>query len=414
MALEQIIFLTGVIIVIALLVKAGLEHIGVPSLVGYLLLGLVLRSTGIVPEEHEMLTVLGEIGVIMLLFRVGLTANLAGLLKQLKRASIIWFWTVLFSGTLGFITCVVLGFNSLASSFVAVALTATSVGVALGVWLEAGVLHTASGELLLDVAELDDISAVLLMALLVSLAPTLQQTDSFGWQQLGVIAQTTGALAIRGTIFALFCYIFSRYFERPITRLCDELERGPDPMITMAGIGLMIAAVAAALGFSVAIGAFFAGLVYSRDPRAVKKERAFNVLYEFFVPFFFIGLGFLLEPQSLGKGIRVGLVLLIVAVAGKMLGTLVPFMREQFKAQRGIKRWRISRSGVILGLSMVPRAEIALIVMQQGLSLGIVSSGLFAGIVVVSAVTCVAAPMVLKPLLNNYSQRSLFALPRPR
>ena len=411
MLLEQIIFLIGVTIVAALAVKTGLERIGIPSLIGYLLIGLVLRVYGLVPASHELIIAMGEIGIVMLLFRVGLTANLEGLLKQLKRASIIWFWTVLLSGTFGFITSLLLGFNTLASLFVAIALTATSVGVALSVWLEAGVLHTASGELLLDVAELDDISAVLFMALLVALAPTLQSSDSMTWQQVVTVVQTGGMLLFRGLIFASFCYLFARFVEKPLTRLCEDFERGPDAMITITGVGMMIAAMAALLGFSVAIGAFFAGLVFSRDPRAVRMETSFNTLYEFFVPFFFIGLGFLLEPASLASGLQIGLVLLLVAVAGKVIGALIPFMRERW--QRTHRRpLRLSRSGLILGLSMVPRAEIALIVMQQGFQLGIVPDDLFAAIVVVSAITCIAAPMILRPLLRDYSQKSLYVLPR--
>jgi Kef-type K+ transport system membrane component KefB len=119
----------------------------------------------------------------------------------------------------------------------------------------------------------------------------------------------------------------------------------------------------------------------------------------------------LLEPASLASGLRVGVIILIAAVAGKVIGTLIPFMRECWQRTHR-KPLRLSRSGLIIGLSMVPRAEIALIVMQQGLQLGIVPSDLFAAIVVVSAITCIAAPMILRPLLRNYSQKSLYVLPR--
>jgi Kef-type K+ transport system membrane component KefB len=90
------------------------------------------------------------------------------------------------------------------------------------------------------------------------------------------------------------------------------------------GIGFIIAAIAGFLVFSVAIGAFCAGLVFSRDQKAVKMEASFIPLYEFFTPFFFITIGLDIEITSLTRSIPLALVLLAAAVIGKMLANGIP------------------------------------------------------------------------------------------
>lgn len=142
-----------------LLTKAGLERIGAPALVGYLVLGFLMRvwnyeglftSTAVL----EVYGFLAELGIISLLFRVGLESNLAGLLRQLPRAGLILVGNLVFSGVLGFLAAYhIVQLALIASLFIAVALTATSVGISVGLWQEANALNSPNGELLLDVAE---------------------------------------------------------------------------------------------------------------------------------------------------------------------------------------------------------------------------------------------------------------------
>ncbi|MEQ9552776.1 MAG: cation:proton antiporter [Coleofasciculus sp. G3-WIS-01] len=115
--------------------------------------------------------------------------------------------------------------------------------------------------------------------------------DSGTGELLPVIAKTSGIFFLKAVVFATFCYVFSRYFEAKLTQFFGQIEAPPEAMIEVVGISFMIAAIAGLLGFSVAIGAFFAGLVFSRDPDAVKFDASFESLYALFTPFFFIGIG---------------------------------------------------------------------------------------------------------------------------
>lgn len=167
-------------------------------------------------------------------------------------------------------------------------------------------------------------------------------------------------------------------------------------MLMITGVGFGIAAIAGLLGFSIAIGAFFAGLVFSRDPKAVKLDTSFSSLYEFFMPFFFIHIGLHVHPGSLSSALGLGSVLLIVAILGKLIGNGVLSL--------SITNWR---SSLLFSMSMIPRAEIALVVIQRGREMGmsIVSDRVYSGMVVVSIATCILSPLLLRFFLKKWPQR---------
>lgn len=391
-----IVLLVGITIIVSILIKAGLERIGIPALVGYLLLGVAINSINnyiyfLVPSVTEVYAFLAELGIISLLFRVGLESNLAGLLRQLPRASFLLLGDVIFSGLLTFVSVYYwLKLDFIPSIFISIALIATSVGISVSVWQEAKALDSPNGELLLDIAEMDDIAAIALMSLLFAIVPIFNGDVEANF--LPIFARAIVPFLLKVAIFGVFCLIFFLYLELPITRFFERIEPSPDPMLMVAGTGFIIAALAGLIGFSAAVGAFFAGLVFCRDPDAVKFDASFATLYDFFVPFFFIQLGLQIQLESLASSWILGLVLLIVAFLGKLIGI-------------GGLAWITDgrTSALLLGVSMIPRAEITMIIMERGRQLGdwAVSPKIFAGMVMMSAITCAVSPLVLRPLLQK-------------
>lgn len=396
--LPLLIALVGLLVILAILLKVGLQQIRVPPLVGYLGLGLILgivrESWPLIDTAEPILAFMGDVGLICLLFRVGIESNLPKLLAQLRRASLIWVGNVAVSGGLGFgVARYVLDLPLATSLFVAIAMTATSIGVAVSTWQTENVLNTPSGELLLDVAEMDDISAVLLMTVALGVVPGLLGSgpaptvmDSLG---------TLGLLLLKLVLFAALCYGFANWIEPRMTHFFRRLEPPPDFTLTIVGIGLIIAAMASLLGFSEAIGAFFAGLVFSRDPIAVKILSSFDTLYDLFVPFFFINIGLILDPHIPAGSLSVGLMLLITAILGKLIGTALPAFL--------VTHWQ---SAILLSISMVPRAEIAMVVMQHGVDLtnGAIPPQVLSGMIFVTLATCFGVPLFLRPLLQRWRQ----------
>lgn len=391
------IILIGLTVVAAMVVRGVCRRAGVPSLVGYMLLGVAIRvidSDGalLTPQSLTIFEFLAGIGIVALLFRVGIEAEAGDMLGQLRRASLVWIGNVGLSGVLGFATAhYLLGLALIPSLFAAVALTATSLGVCLGVWREAGKLNTPAGALLTDVAELDDVSGIILMILLISIAPILMAGN-------GGIAETMGGalfeIAIKIVLFGAVCFAFARYLEHPVTLLFEKLEPSPNPMLPIAGMALVFSAVAGWLGFSLAVGALFAGLIFSREAAAERVDEAFTPLYDFFVPFFFVNIGLVLETDFATAGLALGLPLLAAGIVGKVAGTFLPALPMTSLV-----------GAIVLGVSMVPRAEIALVIASEGRKLGdwAVPPELFGGLVFVSLATSILSPIIAARILAHWT-----------
>jgi len=389
--------LIGVLIVCAVLLKMWLRATGIPALVSFLLLGVVLRVLHdrfalISDEGAAVFGFLAGMGVIAILFRVGLESNLYALIHSFLASVPVWLGNVVLSGVPAyFLARDLLGVDIIPSLFVAVALTATSVAVSLEVWREGGVLQTKDGQLLTEVAGLDDISGIALMGMLLAVIPVLREGHD---QALaGELASAGGVFIVKAALFGAACLLFARYGERYIM---DTLRRFAmsGRMLLVMGTGMIIAALAGQLGFSLAIGALFAGLIFSRDPEAVQLEISFEPIYEFFSPFFFIGVGLSIDIATFGDHtVLLTLVLLIIAVLGKVIGTALPALLTTSFA-----------GAAAIGVSMVPRAEIAMVVMQEGRKLGdwAVPGDLFTAMALISLVTCLFAPLIVRAMLTRW------------
>ena len=384
----------GALLILSPFVKSLMERIGVPALVGYILLGFIVS---VIDQQWSFITtafdntfsMLAQLGVVALLFRVGLKSHTKALLEKLPDASIIWIGDVLTNLLFGFVASYYIMSLSLETSLViATAFSATSVAVSVAVWDEVNKLNTSVGQLLLDVAELDDLSGVLLLAVLIAIIPVLQGNES---ALLPLISMTTFAVLLKLALFITGCYLFSHYLESGFTQFNRQWENSTIGLtITVLGAGLAIAAVAGYLGFSLAIGALFAGLAFSRDPRAVHTDAKFVYFYEFLTPFFFIYIGMQVDPGIIVSSLGIATILFIPAVLGKLLGVAIPALRIVKK-----------RNAVLLGLSMIPRAEIAMVIVYQCHQLGddIISDNVFAAVVLVAVMTSIAASLILRSLL---------------
>jgi len=336
---------------------------------------------------------MADIGIVALLFKVGLGSHPSALVAKLPQAIPVWVGNVLLSGVLGFVAAFYwLGVALIPSLFVATALTATSVGVSVGTWEESQAMDSTNGQLLLDVAELDDVSAVALMALLFAVTPVLLVGEGAPWAAVGLAG---GVFVAKFTSFIVVCILFSNQVEPKLSHWAQRIRQPPQRMLIVAAVGFLIAALAEGVGLSLAIGALFAGLVFSRDPQAVRTEKSFEDIYALFTPFFFVSIGLHVAPASLTQALGAGAILLLAAVAGKLIGAGLPALLT------------LGGTGAaLIGASLIPRAEIAMVIMHQGQLFGaqVVPDQVYAAMVLVTAVTCIAAPLVLKPLLQRWPQ----------
>lgn len=391
------ILLVGITIVMAILMSYGFKLLSLPAITSYFILGIVLKTVGeginlYSDFTQEIFYFLSNLGIIVLLFRIGLESKLPNLFQLLPKALIIWTGDIFVSGIVGFgVSYWLLGLDLIPSLFIAAAFTPTSVGISVAVWEELKTIGTTEGQVMLDTAELDDLSGILFMGILFSIAPILYQQPEIT-SFTGIIFETTGIFLSKMILLGSVCIIIAKFVQQPLTSFLNNLHSGDSEMLVVLGIGLIVAASAALIGLSVAIGAFFAGLIFSSNPDAVKIDASFEAIYDLFVPFFFVGIGLILDLSVLTLAIGPALILLLSAAASKFIGAGIPAMMTLGK-----------EAGFLIGLSMIPRAEIALIIIQRGLSLGewAVNSSVFAYIVIICFVTTLLVPLLLKTAMNN-------------
>lgn len=384
----------GLIIILSIFIKYGFKLLNLPTLVGYFLLGAVLHMINkrwfiLEDEGIEILEFLADIGIVAMLLKIGLESNITALIKWLPKASIIWLGDVVFSGLLGFVTgYYLIGWGLIPSLFVGTAFTATSVGISGNIWDEMHLVHTTTGQTLFDVAELDDISGILFMGILFSVVPVIQEG---GGTDLGMeIVTATGIFLVKLIAFGIVCLLFSRYVAELLIELLQRLHGKKSSMLVIVGLGLVVAALSGLLGFSFAIGAFLVGVLLSGNPTKVKIDTSFDAIFALFVPFFFISIGYTIDVLNTSiVWTSLGL-LAVAAFIGKLVGA-------------GLGTWvslGIGYSGII-GLSMIPRAEIFLIIMKKGYELGswAVTNEIFTYAVIISALSAVIVPVLLRMVL---------------
>ena len=385
----------GAVLMLIPFTKRACHGLGIPASVGFILLGLMMGTLlrpvdgSSTPVFNGTFAALAQLGVVALLFRVGLRSHTSALVAKLPGAALIWVGNVLGSAAIGFLVARYAFDWALETSLViATAFSATSIAVSLAVWDELGLGSSDTGATLLDVAELDDLSAAVLLAVLVGILPALLAGNGSIWSLAG--AASTLVLA-KLAVFMIGCYLFAHLIEADFTALIRRMSESPALLtISILGAGLAIAAIADFLGFSVAIGALLAGLAFSRDPDAVRTDGSFTYFYEFLTPFFFIHIGMQTDLVSLLGAADIGLVLFVAAALSKFVFTLTPALLTMSSAE-----------ATKLGVSMIPRAEIALVVIYEcrAIDSEIVPTEVFAGMIAVSLATCVIAPIALRRLL---------------
>ncbi len=377
----------GILVVMLVAAKAAgclAQRAGQPAVLGELIGGVLVGKSvlGLVNPELETIQLLSELGVVILLFAIGLETDLGRLLKVGATSLAVALVGVALPFALGFAGCRLLGQNTVVSIVAAATLTATSVGITARVLSDLGRLHGPEGQIILGAAVIDDILGLLILGVVAELA----EGREVSW--LG-IAQTTasalGFLVAALLVGKLLVPVLFRWASR------IELPGTATALSLIAAFGL--AWLADRSGSAMIIGAFAAGLLVVRAPQSREIERGITEIGHFFVPLFFVAVGAsvdlgALDPlQPAGRAaLLIGLVLILTGVAGKLAAGYAPFWF------RGNK--------LVVGVGMIPRGEVGLIFAQAGLSSQIFDAGLFGGVTLMVIVTTLLAPPILKNLLG--------------
>ena len=365
--------------VVLLAAKLGDElfkRLGQPTIVGEILAGVIVGPSvlGLV-NPGEVLEVFAELGVVFLLFWVGLETRLSEMREVGRSALLVGGLGVLFPFAGGLAFAIAIGEDSATAVFVGVALVATSVGITSAVLIELDVLGGRAARTILGAAVIDDILAMLLLALAVGLSGD----DGV---DLASLAVTVG-LAVG--FLAFFAIGGVRLMQRR-PRLLHAPRFSASPLLPAVILCLGLAAFAANIGLAAIIGAFLAGMIVAETKEQHPIEDEVAPLYAFFPPFFFAFIGTEIELSEFQDAETVVLLVAVTALA---------CVTKYVGARLGAGGLTPGEARVV-ALGMVPRGEVGIIIAGIGTSAGVIEEQLFAVIVGMSVVTTLLVPPLLR------------------
>lgn len=364
-----------------------MERIGQTAVLGELLAGVII-GPGVLGLLHEsqVLHALAELGVLILLFEVGLESDLGDLLRVGAQAILVALVGVAVPFALGYSLMYWLGHDPLVAVFVGAALTATSVGITARVLADLGHLQDAAAKVVLGAAVVDDILGLIILAVVTGIAQTGR-----------VSVATIGLLSTKAVLFLVIAILAGIRMAPVLVRWIGSMKARGTLIVYSVVFAVALAAAADLVGLATIIGAFAAGLVLATTERREHLEHQIKPVADLLVPVFFVTVGMKVQPAMLNpfaENAQFGLamVLTAVAVCSKLAAGLAVY-------QRGVRRWPV-------GVGMVPRGEVGLIFAGVGLSGGVIADDLYSALVVVIMLTTFVAPPWLKALYGPGKARS--------
>jgi Kef-type K+ transport system membrane component KefB len=334
-----------------------------------------------IPREIYLI---GQVASVVLLFAAGLETDLKRFLRFAGPASLVALGGVVLPFGFGVMATVFMGFadsfGDPVALFMGAIMTATSVGITARVLADLGRLNSAEGTTIIAAAVLDDVVGLLVLSMVVALATTG-----------GVSAGALGLVAARAIGFWLGLTAVTLLASGWIFRVFTGFRAPGATLALSLALALTAAALAEKAGLAMIIGAYSVGLALSSTPLRHRIEESLMGLYHAIVPVFFVVMGMLVDLGAMQGALLFGLVLTLLAIVGKVVGSGGLALLGGFNRYGA---WRI-------GLGMLPRGEVALIIAGIGLTRDIISVQEFGVAIMMTVVTTVMAPVLLVPAFRS-------------
>lgn len=368
-------------------------HFEVPSVIGELLAGIVIGPSllGWI-ELSPPIHLLAQVGIILLLFEVGIESDISRLVGAGSKAAIVAICGVVFPFVFGVaISYGLFNFSLLTSLFIGSTLTATSIGITLRVLGDLKQQGSPEAQVILGAAVIDDIIGIVFLAVL------------FEFANSGTVdAWNAGKVLLFIALFFLLAPIAAKLIAITIKKW-EETSVFPGLLPTMiVSLILLFAWIAYSLGAPELLGGFAAGLALSRQfslPMMVeskefahKVEKQMKPIVYLFTPIFFVSIGLSLNLREIDWSSSIIWLLsgslIVAAVVGKLLSGFCLFKESRFVQ-------------LAIGLAMIPRGEVGLIFAGVGLATKVLDESLYAALIIVIAVTTVIPPFFLRMLYRK-------------
>lgn len=348
-----------------------------------LVLGYIIAGFFVGPHFHLLPTVadnanikiLAEIGVIFLLFSLGLEFSFKKLVRVGGSASITAFVEIAFITVAGYFSGKWMGWSTMDSLFLGGMLASSSTTIIIRAFDELGVKTKQYAQIVFGVLVVEDIVVILLMVLLSTIAVTQQFS---GTEILFTVSKLLFFLSLW---FIMGIFLVPTLLKKAKTLLDDETL-----LILSIGLCLGMVVLATQVGFSAELGAFIMGSIIAETTKAEKVEHVTKPVKDLFGAVFFISVGMMIDPQAI---VQYGWPILVV--------TLLTLFGKLFSTTAGaLLSGQPLKQSVQVGMSMAQIGEFAFIVATLGLSLGVISDFLFPVAVGASAITTFTTPYLIK------------------
>jgi len=358
-----------------------------------LIIQLLQATAGLNPEsaevvfqaQSEVVSVLSELGVIVLLFEIGLESNIRHLMAVGYQATIVACVGVAVpfaAGTAGLM--VLFGVPAIPAIFAGAALTATSIGITSKVLSEIGRLTTKEGQIILGAAVIDDVLGIIVLAVVASLAKTGE-----------VDVMNVIYLIVSATVFLLGSILLGGFFHNSFIKVANVLKTRGGLLIPALVFAFLMSYLGAVIHLEAILGAFAAGLVLDESDETLELQKLVLPISDMLVPVFFVCVGARTDIGVLNpavptnrEGLIIAVFLIAVAIVGKVITGAAVFGQE-----------KINR--LAIGVGMIPRGEVGLVFAGIGSASGALSKPLEAAIIMMVIITTFIAPPLLRIVFND-------------
>ena len=357
-----------------------------PVVLGYVLAGIIagpyFTLFPSVTDEHSI-KIWADIGVIFLLFGLGLEFSFKKILNVGKTAIITGMMNIIFLLFIGYLTGQMLGWSTMNSLFLGGMISMSSTTIIIKAFEELNLKKMKFTDLVFGVLVIEDIVGILLLVLL----PTIAISQSVNGNEL--IVSTLKLLFFLVLCFITGIYLIPTFMKKISSYLNDETL-----LIISVGLCLGMVLFATSSGFSSALGAFIMGVILAETSLVKRIEHVLKPLKDFFGAVFFVSVGMMVNPAMFIKYAEPILYISLIVVLGKVFFSCIGFVISG----------QTPRTAVLCGFSLAQVGEFAFIIASLGLSLGVLADHVYPTIVAVSVLTTFTTPLMIKSAVPFYNK----------
>ena len=395
MDLTEIFFAIVILLAGAKLLGELFRKLKQPALGGEILAGIILGPTlfGIV-QISDGLELISTIAIFFVMLFIGLEMNLSEIRKTGKSALLISITSLVIPFFVGYQLSISFGLELIESLFIGLLLSVTSVPVSAMILRELGILQTKTGTTVMSVAIIDDIISLIILAIILQLHAS--DGASFNFEEIGVSILHISAYLIGIAFLAFAVYRIDYWFPKRFEIFFEKAKTHEAKFGIFIVVAIALSLIADIAGLHFILGAFFAGLIFSKKILGNKEsDRTYGTMsgmtFGFIAPLFFAIIGIKFSAQSLENFIPFLILLIVLGIFGKTFGGFLGTKISKFSNMHGF-----AISTLLNG-----RGTVGLTITAVAYAMGILDVVLFSVCVIICVVTTMVTPIITKPFLKK-------------